>query len=155
MSEHAATVAWERRGQVFTDGRYARRHVWRFDGGAEIAASASPQVVPPPYSDPTAVDPEEAFAASLASCHMLWFLSLAAKEGFVADRYEDTAAALLAPNAAGRKAIVRVTLRPWVEFDGERLPTWDDVLRLHAAAHEECFLAASVNCEIRCEPIST
>ena len=78
MSLYTAEIVWERGEQVFTDGHYSRGHRWRFDGGAEVSASASPQIVPLPMSDGAAVDPEEAFVAALASCHMLFFLSLAA-----------------------------------------------------------------------------
>jgi organic hydroperoxide reductase OsmC/OhrA len=80
--KHIATIEWQRGGAAFTDRRYPRVHRWRFDGGAEVAASSSPHVVPVPLSDPTAVDPEEAFVAALASCHMLWFLSIAAELGY-------------------------------------------------------------------------
>jgi organic hydroperoxide reductase OsmC/OhrA len=91
VSQYLATVAWQRQGAAFTDNRYSRAHVWRFDGGAEVPASSSPQVVPPPYSDAAGVDPEEAFVAALSSCHMLWFLSVAAGRGFVVDSYRDEA----------------------------------------------------------------
>ena len=86
MAEHTATVAWDRFDAAFTDNRYSRAHRWMFDGGATIPASSSPHVVPVPMSDPMGVDPEEAFVASLSSCHMLWFLSIAASRGFVVDQ---------------------------------------------------------------------
>ena len=89
MSEHQARVRWQRNGAVFTDQRYSRAHRWNFDGGAEIAAAASPQVVAPSLTDASAIDPEEAFVASISSCHMLWFLSLAAAAGVRIDSYDD------------------------------------------------------------------
>lgn len=151
-SEHTAEVTWERGDAVFTDNRYPRRHAWRFDGGAEVPASSSPHSVRVPFSDPAAVDPEEAFVASLSSCHMLWFLSIAAQRGFRVDRYRDAAVGTMAPNAAGRMAITVVTLRPAVDFSGDRLPTADELHAMHHEAHEACFIASSVSSEVRCEP---
>ena len=103
-------------------------------------------------SDASAVDPEEAFVASIASCHMLWFLSLAAAGQWRVDRYEDDAEGVMGKNAEGRTAITRVTLRPAVAFGGERAPDRGELERLHHQAHERCFIASSVRTEIRCEP---
>jgi pimeloyl-ACP methyl ester carboxylesterase/organic hydroperoxide reductase OsmC/OhrA len=153
MSEYTATIRWQRGEQVFTDNRYSRTHRWRFDGGAEIPGSAAPSVVPPPRSDPAAVDPEEAFVASLSSCHMLWFLTLAAKQGFRVDSYEDQAGGVLAKDASGRMAMTRVTLRPQVRFSGDKLPSAADIDALHHEAHEKCFIANSVKTEVRIEPV--
>ena len=148
-----ATIAWQRdAGAAFTDNRYSRTHVWRFDGGAEVPASSSPRVVSTPMSDASAVDPEEAFVASLASCHMLWFLDLAARAGYRARRYEDAAFGVMAKNAQGRVAITEVTLRPRVVFDPAAQPSRDALDALHHAAHDQCFLAASVLTLIRVEP---
>jgi organic hydroperoxide reductase OsmC/OhrA len=154
MAIHTASVLWERGEQQFLDNRYSRAHVLRFDGGIEVPASSSPHVVPVPLSDPRGVDPEEGFVASLASCHMLWFLSLAAEEGFRVDRYVDDAEGVMGRNADGKRAITRVTLRPAVEFSGEKRPTPEELVRLHHRAHEECFIASSVKSEVRCEPRS-
>lgn len=153
MSVHRATVVWARGDADFLDRRYSRRHAIRFDGGAEIAASSSPQVVPVPMSDPSAIDPEEAFVASLSSCHMLWFLAIAAERGFRVDRYEDRASGVMAKNARGKLAIVRVVLAPDARFSGERRPTREDLVAMHERAHDECFLANSVASEIVCEPV--
>ncbi|MBX3357456.1 MAG: OsmC family protein [Phycisphaeraceae bacterium] len=153
MGEYTAVIQWKRAGAAFTDNRYSREHLWRFDGGIEVPASSSPQVVPVPMSAVAAVDPEEAFIASLSSCHMLWFLSIAAKRGFVVDSYRDEALGVMARNSAGRMAMTLVTLRPAVEFGGERLPAADDLITLHHEAHEQCFIANSVQTEVRCEPI--
>jgi organic hydroperoxide reductase OsmC/OhrA len=152
MSNYGATVAWSRNGAVFVDGRYSRAHVWQFDGGLEVPASSSPRVVPLPYSDPAAVDPEEAFVASLSSCHMLWFLSIAAAKGFVVDTYKDEAVGIMEKDAEGKLAITRVTLRPIAKFNGTSIPTEAELGDLHHEAHEKCFLANSVKSEIRCEP---
>jgi organic hydroperoxide reductase OsmC/OhrA len=148
---HTATIAWERHGAPFSDQRYGRGHHWTFDGGARIIASSSPLVVPPPMSDPSAVDPEEAFVAALSSCHMLFFLSLAARDGFVVERYEDEAIGTVEPDARGRQAITSVTLHPRVEFHGSD-PDPAIVQRLHHRAHELCYIANSVTSEVMVRP---
>ena len=152
MGVHTASVRWERGEQPFLDNRYSRLHRWRFDGGYEVPGSSSPHVVAEPMSDPRGVDPEEAFVASLSSCHMLWFLSLAAARRFRVDRYEDDAEGTMAKNAAGKRAVTQVTLRPAVRFSGEKVPTPEEIARLHHEAHEGCFIANSVRTEVRCEP---
>ena len=151
---YTAQVVWERGSQPFVDNRYSRRHVIRFDGGVEIAGSSSPHSVRVPYSDPHAVDPEEAFVASVSSCHMLWFLSIAAGRKFRVDRYADAAEGVMEKNAAGKLAITVVTLRPDVRFSGDRLPTQDEIRAMHHEAHDECFIANSVRSEVRVEPAS-
>ncbi|MGH6627960.1 MAG: OsmC family protein [Burkholderiaceae bacterium] len=153
MADYTAQVLWQRGEQDFLNNRYSRRHVLRFDGGVELAGSSSPHVVPLPWSDATAVDPEEAFVASLASCHMLWFLSIAAKRRFCVDRYLDAASGTMARNAQGRLAMTVVTLRPMVQFSGEHRPTREQIEQMHHEAHEECFIANSVKTEVRCEPV--
>src|SRR5262245_20652601 len=122
MSAYTANISWQRNGAVFTDNKYSRAHQWKFDGGAVVPGSSSPQVVRVPLSDASAVDPEEAFIASLSSCHLLWFLSIAAKQGFVVDSYEDQAAGVMGKNAEGKLYMTVVTLRPKVVFSG-RQPT--------------------------------
>lgn len=153
MAQHSATIIWLRGEQPFLDNRYSRAHHWQFDGGLEVPASSSPDVVPQPMSDASAVDPEEAFVASLSSCHMLWFLSLAAKQGFQVDRYKDEAQGTLARNEQGRLAMTDIVLRPQVFFSGAKLPDEAEVHALHHSAHDACFLANSVLCPVRCEPI--
>ena len=153
MGRHTAEVLWVRGEQHFVDNRYSRRHTLRFDGGVEVAGSSSPHVVPVPLSDPAAVDPEEAFVSALASCHMLWFLSLAAARKYRVDRYFDAAVGVMEKNADGRMAMTVVTLRPRVVFSGDRVPPRHEVDRLHHLAHQECFIANSVRTEVRCEPV--
>ncbi len=153
MAHYTADVLWHRSEQPFLDNRYSRRHRIVFDGGVEIPGSSSPHVVPLPYSDASAVDPEEAFVAALASCHMLCFLSVAAKQGFRVDRYFDAAIGVMEKNASGKLAMTVVTLRPDVAFSGERLPTRQELETMHHQAHEECFIASSVRTDVRCEPV--
>jgi organic hydroperoxide reductase OsmC/OhrA len=152
MSHYTAVISWERGGADFLGNKYSRRHLWSFDGGANVPGSSSPHVVPVPLSDPTAVDPEEAFVASLSSCHMLWFLSLAGKRGFSVDRYRDAAEGEMAKNAEGKLAMTVVTLKPEVAFDGTA-PTRAELDALHHEAHERCFIANSVKTEVRCVPV--
>jgi len=153
MSHYTAAVSWERNGAVFADNRYSRAHRWNFDGGIEVPASASPQVVPLPLSVAEAVDPEEAFVAALASCHMLWFLSIAAKRGFVVESYRDEATGVMATNAEGKLAMTQVTLRPRITFAGEKRPSAVQHEAMHHEAHEQCFLASSVKTDVRCEAV--
>ena len=149
---HAASIRWERGDAPFTDRRYSRAHVWRFDGGLEVPASSSPHVVPLPLSDAHAVDPEEAFVAALSSCHMLWFLDIACRAGWRVDSYEDEATGRMGLNEAGRQVIALVTLRPCVRFADGRSPDAITLAHLHHEAHLACYLANSVRCELRCEP---
>jgi organic hydroperoxide reductase OsmC/OhrA len=152
MSTYTATIRWDRGEAPFVDNRYSRAHAWIFDGGITVPASSSPHVVPLPYSDAHAIDPEEAFVASLGSCHMLWFLSVAAKRGFRVDRYADAAIGAMERDERGRLAITRVLLRPAVAFSGERVPSADDIAAMHHEAHDACFIANSVRTEVTCEP---
>ena len=151
MSQYTATITWERNGALFTDNRYSRGHRWSFDGGVDVPASSSPAVVKLPLSVAEAVDPEEAFVASLSSCHMLSFLWVAARQGFVVERYVDEASGILGKNAEGREAMTRVTLRPAVAFSGPP-PTPEEFAQLHEKTHERCFIANSVKTEIVLEP---
>src|SRR5262245_17650207 len=145
MGKYTAVVSWERNGATFTDNRYSRAHRWQFDGGIEVPASSSPQVVPLPHSVNAAVDPEEAFVAALSSCHMLWFLSIAAKRGILVESYRDEAIGVMGKNAIGKFAMTRVTLRPAVVFGGDKLPERAEVEAVHHEAHNQCFIASSVN----------
>jgi len=153
MARYEAEVIWQRGEQPFLDNRYSRRHQVRFDGGIQIPGSSSPHVVPVPMSDPAAVDPEEAFVASLSTCHMLWFLSIAVKRKFRVDAYHDKATGVMAKDGRGKLAMTVVTLHPDVRFSGERLPTAADIDAMHHEAHEECFIANSVRTDVRCEPV--
>ncbi|AFT69113.1 putative redox protein [Alloalcanivorax dieselolei B5] len=153
MAEYTATIQWRRQdGETFNDNRYSRAHEWMFDGGVTVPASASPHIVPLPYSVAENVDPEEAFVAALSSCHMLVFLGIAAKRRYVVDRYIDEAVGVMAENEAGKLAVTRVTLRPRVLFSGDRRPSPEQIEKLHHLAHDECFIANSVRTEVMTEP---
>ncbi len=151
MSQHACVVEWSRGDARFTDGQYSRAHAWHFDGGAVVRASSSPHSVRVPFSDPSGVDPEEALVAAASSCHMLWFLSLAADQGFVVDGYRDEAEAHMGPVGFGRQAIVAIVLRPRITFSGARKPDERSVHALHEVAHERCYIANSLRSEVRVE----
>lgn len=147
MSEHIADIHWQRGDVAFSDGKYSRDHVWRFEGGTEVAASAAPGFAPPPLGTPEHVDPEEAFVASLSSCHMLWFLHLAQRAGFPVADYRDAAVGTLATNSGGQMAMTRVVLRPRVRW-GQATPDDNAHRCLHDDAHHRCFIANSVRSEI-------
>lgn len=153
MAHYEAEVIWTRGEQDFLGKRYSRLHLWRFDGGVEVTASSSPHVVPLPMSDASAVDPEEAFIASLSSCHMLTFLAIAAKHKFCVDHYRDKAVGVMEKNSQGKWFVSLVTLKPEIVFSGEALPTQQEINAMHHDAHEECFIANSVKTEIHCEPV--
>jgi organic hydroperoxide reductase OsmC/OhrA len=153
MVPYTARIHWQRQGAAFTDKRYSRGHLWHFDGGVSVPASSSPHAVKLPYSVAEAVDPEEAFVAALSSCHMLWFLDIAARGGWVVDDYLDDASGVMTPNAQGRLWVSQVTLRPAVRFAGSKLPDAAEITRLHHAAHDECFIANSVRSDVRVEPV--
>ena len=152
MHRYEAQIAWQRGDAKFTDNRYSRGHQWSFDGGITVPASSSPNVVPT-ASVAAAIDPEEALVASAASCHMLWFLSIAAKRGFVVESYRDEAAGVMAKNAAGKLAMTKVTLHPTIAFAGKLRPTPSQHQAMHHEAHEQCFIANSVTTDVRCEPV--
>ncbi|UTH74759.1 OsmC family protein [Chromobacterium sp. IIBBL 290-4] len=152
MAQHLAEVIWQRGEQDFLDRRYSRSHVLRFDGGVEVKGSSSPHVVPLPYSDAAAVDPEEAFIAALSACHMLWFLDLAARAGFRVDRYHDEAVGEMGRDDKGKAWVAKAALHPATAFSGDKQPTLEQLQQLHHTAHEECFIANSVKTEIVCHP---
>jgi organic hydroperoxide reductase OsmC/OhrA len=148
MSEHQATVRWQRTNDDFTRGRYSREHRWEFDGGLVVPASPAPSSVPAPWSNPANLDPEEAFVASIASCHMLTFLWLASRAGFQADTYDDEALGQMTTNAAGIPWVSTVTLRPRVVWSGARQPSVTEIEDLHHQAHEQCYISNSVKTRV-------
>ena len=145
MSEHRATVEWQRSGE-FRYESYSRSHVLKFAGSIEIPGSAAPANIPPTAAGAPGVDPEQAFVAALSSCHMLWFLHIASRAGWVVDRYVDDAVGIL-----DKTWMSRVTLRPAVTFSG-KAPSPEEHAALHEKAHEKCFIANSVKTEVRIEP---
>jgi organic hydroperoxide reductase OsmC/OhrA len=149
MMSHSVKVSWKRNSdEAFLDNKYSRAHTWIFDGGIELAASSSPHAVPLPMSNESAVDPEEAFVASVSSCHMLWFLSLAVEKHYLVESYDDHAEGVLGKNEEGKLAITRVTLNPKIAFGGTQTPSREQIDELHHSAHEKCFIANSVKTKI-------
>ncbi len=144
MSEHRAEIRWYRNTESFAYQDYDRRHLWRFEGGIEVAASAAPEFLGVAEN----VNPEEAFVASLSSCHMLTFLAIASRKRIVVDSYVDHASGLLEKNAAGKLAITRVLLRPQVRFRADSQPSQQELTRMHEIAHGECFIANSVTTQV-------
>ena len=148
MSEHKVTLTWQRGDKPFEYQKYSRDHTWKFPGGHEMQASAAPAYL----GNEKLVDPEEAFVASLSSCHMLTFLAIACKKRFVLDEYADEAVGVMEKNAEGRLAITRVTLRQRLKFSGEKQPTAQEIEEMNHGAHEQCFIANSVKTEVKVEP---
>lgn len=148
MSQHKATIKWAAPGPDFLKGRYTREHTWTFDGGLTVPASSSPSVVPVPMSNPAHVDPEEAFVASLSSCHMLTYLFLASRKGFVVESYEDEAVGTITKNAEGVPWVSSVVLAPRITYAGEKRPTPQEEQTLHEGAHHGCFIANSVKTDV-------
>jgi len=154
MSEYIATVRWRRdNDEAFIDNCYSRGHEWRFDGGISVPASSSPHVVPLPYSVDTNVDPEEAFVASLSSCHMLFFLSIAARNKFVVNEYVDHAVGFMEKNDEDRIAMTKVILKPRTSFFDNNRPDRSKLEEMHHQAHQQCFIANSVKTEVVTEII--
>ena len=149
MSTYTPTIRWTRDPNTdFLKGQYSRAHEWQFDGGLTVPASPSPHIVPAPWNDPNGIDPEEAFVASLSSCHMLFFVDFARRDGWVVDSYVDEAEGTLEKRSDGNMWMSRVTLRPRLEFSGEKRPSDADIADLHHRAHEACFIANSVTTEV-------
>jgi organic hydroperoxide reductase OsmC/OhrA len=151
MSTYTATIRWTRDPSTdFAKGQYSRAHTWEFDGGLTVPASPSPHIVPAPWNDPKGVDPEEAFVASLSSCHMLFFVDFARRAGFVIDAYVDEAEGVLEKRADGKMAMTRATLRPRLSWAGNP-PGQASIADLHHRAHQACFIANSVTTEVTVE----
>jgi organic hydroperoxide reductase OsmC/OhrA len=148
MSEHEVTVEWKRETPDFSYESYNRDHEWNFDSGVTVKASAAPGYL----GNAACVDPEEAFVASLSSCHMLTFLAIASKKRLTVDSYHDKAVGILDKDAAGQLAITKVSLRPKVQFSGEKTPTPEEISRMHEQAHHACFIANSVKTDVVVEP---
>jgi organic hydroperoxide reductase OsmC/OhrA len=144
MSEHKMTLTWKRATPDFEYKTYNRDHTWSFDGGHEMQATAAPAYL----GNPKLVDPEEAFVASLSSCHMLTFLAVACKKKFLLEEYVDEAIGHMEKNDAGKLAITRVELHPKLKFSGDNQPTEKDIEEMHHFAHENCFIANSVKTEV-------
>jgi organic hydroperoxide reductase OsmC/OhrA len=154
LMQFEAKVVWKRGSQAFLDQRYDRAHEWQFDGGLHVPASSSPLSVPLPMSNPANLDPEEALVAAVSSCHMLFFLSLAAKSGFSVDHYSDHALGRLGKNAEHKMALTSITLRPHILFSGAMQPDPQQLVALHHAAHEQCYIANSLKTDVRVEAVA-
>jgi organic hydroperoxide reductase OsmC/OhrA len=148
MSEHKAIIRWKRSGPDFLKGKYSREHTWTFDGGLTVPASSAPSVVPAPYSNPANVDPEEAFVASVSSCHMLTYVFLASRQGFQVDSYEDEVVGIMGKNEKGIPWVSAIKLNPKITYSGQKMPAAEDVQRLHHLAHEQCYVANSIKTQV-------
>jgi organic hydroperoxide reductase OsmC/OhrA len=144
MHDYRATTTWRRTSTDFTYETYNRAHEVKFGGGEVVPWSAAPEF----KGDADRVNPEEAYVASLSSCHMLTFLAIAARKRFVVDSYTDEASGVMEKNEVGKYWVSRVTLRPKAAFSGARQPSAQEMSELHHAAHENCFVGNSVRTEI-------
>jgi organic hydroperoxide reductase OsmC/OhrA len=154
MHTYSATINWDRSEKDFTNNAYSRGHTWTFDGGLVVPASASPNIVPLPHSVAENVDPEEAFVAALSSCHMLFFLAIAAARGVIVDEYTDAAVGYMGEDDRGRTSMTKIVLRPKACYSGDNPPSEKQIERIHHRAHEMCFVANSVRSEIIVEVVS-
>jgi len=151
MSEHKARIQWTKTEGDFLKGTYSRQHTWTFDGGITVPASSSPAAVRVPFSNPSNVDPEEAFVASLSSCHMLTYLYVASRKGFEISAYEDDAVGVMTKNERGIPWVSSVVLHPRITYSGDKTPTPEEEARMHHDAHEQCFISNSVKTDVRVE----
>ncbi|MEJ7823711.1 MAG: OsmC family protein [Chitinophagaceae bacterium] len=148
--KYTARIFWKKKEtETFTDNKYSRGHTWVFDGGVELPASASPQVVPLPMSIESAVDPEEAFVAAISSCHMLFFLSIAASSNYIIETYDDQAEGIMSKNEHGQMIMGDIILKPKIVFSGTTIPTAEQIAELHNSAHHKCYLANSIKSTIK------
>jgi len=148
--KYTASIFWKKKEtESFTDNKYSRGHTWVFDGGVELPASASPQVVPLPMSNESAVDPEEAFVAAISSCHMLFFLSIAASSNYIIETYDDQAEGIMSKNEHGQMVMGDIILKPKIVFSGTTIPTAEQIAELHNSAHHKCYLANSIKSTIK------
>lgn len=153
MEQYCAQIIWNRGEQNFSDNKYSRGHEWKFDGGLTVPASSAPASVPVPLSVAENIDPEEALVAALSSCHMLFFLAFAGKQGYIVDSYEDNAAGIMEKNEKRRMSITRIELRPHAVFSGATIPTAEQILALHHLAHDHCYIANSIRAEVVITPV--
>ena len=142
-----AKIEWQRGQQEFVDNKYSRQHSWEFDGGLVVPASASPDIVPLPYSVEYNLDPEEAFVAAVSSCHMLFFLSMAVKKQCRVNSYLDNAVGIMEKDETGVSSITRIKLQPRITGEAAELPV-DTLQQMHEQAHKLCFIANSIKSEI-------
>ncbi len=150
MSEHKAWISWSLRpGDDFLAGKYSREHTWKFDGGLVIPASPALVNVPLPWSNAGNVDPEEAYVASISSCHMLTFIWLASKAGYLAESYEDEAVGTMSRNEQGRLWVSEVVLSIRVAYAATHTASAEIEDRLHHEAHEQCFIANSIRTAVK------
>src|SRR4029079_10800090 len=130
-------------------GKSSRVHTWSFDGGLTVPASAAPGVVPAPFVDPAGIDPEEAFVASISSCHMLTYLHVARRAGFQIESYVDEAVGDMAKNDKGIPWVATVTLNPQIVYVGDKRPSPQERGQLTHKAHDGGYVSQSVKSDVK------
>ena len=143
MAEFRASIRGQRTTPDFTYDTLDRAHDVRFGSGIDVPAAGAGSV--------SRTNPEELFVGALSSCHMLTFLAIAAKKKMIVESYEDDAEGWLDKNDEGRIFVARVVLRPRVRFAGE--VTREQLDKLHASAHKNCFIALSAKSDVSVEPV--
>ncbi len=143
----SAKIHWKNQlDDFFIKGKYRRTHSWELESGSQLKASSSIHIVPIPYSNPEFIDPEEAFVCSIASCHMLFFLSIAAKKRIDVLQYDDSPIAILSKNHSKKVAVTKIILNPKVVTREET--SKETLENIHELAHQSCFIANSINSKI-------
>jgi organic hydroperoxide reductase OsmC/OhrA len=145
--DYRVAVEWTGNHGSGTDGyrNYGREHVIRVDGKPGIAGSSDPAF----RGDATKHNPEEMLVAALSTCHMLAYLHVATVAGVVVTAYTDAAEGTMVTEG-NTGHFIEVVLRPVVAITATSDPAKADAL--HEDAHHACFIAASVNFPVRCEP---
>ena len=144
MSEHTAFIEWHFKPHTSQELTYSRDHTVTFENGISVLNSAAPAFL----GNPEATNPETLLLGSLASCHMLTFLAIAAKRGFQVSSYSDKAIGTLGKNAEGRMTITHIILKPVITFSEGQNPSADEMVKLHDSAHRNCFIANCLSAEV-------
>ena len=145
MSDYVAKLNWSLGDGVLEAGGYNVNHRMRFAGGLEATMTSAPDY----GGDARYVNPEEAIAASLSSCHMMTFLALCAKAGWQVTSYEDSAVARLGKTQDGRTCVASIHLHPVTQFAKGHDKTTSELEEMHERAHRYCFVANALSCEMK------
>lgn len=138
ISEHVAQVSWQRKGE-FSHLGYDESHQAQISGISIPMSTAN---------TPDYIDPEQALAASLASCHMLTFLALAAKKRLVVESYDVQSTAYVSLNEQGKTFVDTIKIKPEVVFSKDSDVSREQLEKMHHKAHSHCFIANSLLSEV-------
>jgi len=147
MSEYETQLSWSLGEGELAPGKYSPNHRMAFSGGMAATMTAAPDY----GGDTRYVNPEEALAAALSSCHMMTFIALAAKARWKLTKYRDRAVAVLGKTGDGRTWVSEIVLHPLTEFAAGHDIGADKLSEMHARAHRYCFVANALSCDMRVE----